>query len=257
MKDRLMEIAREAGNCFLRRSLTRITSKEGHANFVTNIDCEVQAYLEKALPGLLPGSLFIGEEKENRALTDDPTWIVDPLDGTTNMIHDYRLSAVSIALCRQKKPVAGLIWQPFTREMFYAEEGRGAFLNGKAIHVSATPFTDALAAVGTAPYYEELEKKSMAIAYDFLHECADIRRSGSAAMDLAYLACGRHDIFFEMRLKPWDYAAGSLLVREAGGQVCMPLAGPEMDYGLTTAVLAAAPACMPGALEIFRRHNPV
>ena len=90
---------------------------------------------------------------------------------------------------------------------------------------------------------------------DFLHQCADIRRSGSAALDLAYLACGRHDIFCELRLKPWDYAAGSLIVREAGGKVVMPLE-PETDYDKTTAVLAATPACMDQALAVFRKHWP-
>lgn len=254
MKDRLIEAALKAGELFLERDLTSVVSKEGHANYVTNIDCRVQAFLEEELLKLLPGSTFIGEEKENRALGDEPTWIVDPLDGTTNMIHDYRQSTVSIALCRMKKPVTGLILQPYTRELFYAEAGGGAFLNGKAIRVSRMPFAEALVAVGTAPYYEELEKTSMALALDFLHECADIRRSGSAAQDLANLACGRHDVFFEMRLKPWDYAAGSLIAQEAGAQVMMPLAGGGMDYDLTTAVLAATPECMEQALALFRRH---
>ena len=253
MKTQLIRIAREAGAFFRKDELTRVDCKEGHANYVTNIDCEVQAYLEEKLLQLLPGSVFIGEEKENHELTDTFTWIVDPLDGTTNMIHDYHLSAVSIALCRNKIPVTGLIWQPFTRELFYAEAGKGAFLNNRPIHVSETPFPSALVAVGTAPYYEELEDISMKLACDFLHECADIRRSGSAAMDLAYLACGRHDIFFEMMLKPWDYAAGSLIVREAGGLVQMPLAGGKMNYDLSTAVLAATPRCMPMALDIFHR----
>ena len=254
MKDELVRIAVKAGEFFLERELTSVVSKEGHANYVTNIDCRVQAYLEEALLKLLPGSVFIGEEKENRPLGDEPTWIVDPLDGTTNMIHDYRLSAVSIALCRGRKPVLGLVWQPYTREMFLAEARGGAFLNGKPIRVSETPFAEALVAVGTAPYYEELEEKGMALALDCLHECADIRRSGSAALDLANLACGRHEIFFELRLKPWDYAAGSLIVQEAGGEVRMPLAGGEMDYDLSTAVLAANPLCMPEALEVFRRN---
>lgn len=255
MKERLIQIAMEAGGFFQRQEMTSVASKEGHGNFVTDIDCRVQAFLEEKLTGLLPGSAFIGEEKENGALTDTPTWIVDPLDGTINMIHDYRQSAVSIALCRDKKPVTGVIWQPFTRELFCAEAGGGAFLNGRAIHVSGVPFRDALAAVGTAPYYEELREISIQLAGDFLRECADFRRSGSAALDLAYLACGRHEIFIEMRLKPWDYAAGSLIVREAGGQVTMPLAGGEMNYDLSTAILAAAPQCMPGALEILRRHG--
>lgn len=254
VKDKLIQIVQEAGTFFRQDELTKVVSKEGHANYVTNIDCKVQAYLEEKLRGLLPGSEFIGEEKENQALTDISTWIVDPLDGTTNMIHDYRFSAVSVALCRDRKPVTGVIWQPFTRELFYAEVGKGAFLNGRPIHVSRASFHNALVAVGTAPYYEELEEISMKLAGNFLHECADIRRSGSAAMDLAYLACGRHDIFFELQLKPWDYAAGSLIVQEAGGEVQMPLAGREMDYDLSTAILSANPLCISKALEIFRRN---
>lgn len=254
MKERLQQIAEEAGKVFLDRELTSITSKEGHANYVTNIDIRVQAYLEKALLELLPGSAFIGEEKENRSLTDAPTWIVDPLDGTTNMIHDYHLSAVSIAFCEKKKPVTGLVFQPYTRELFYAEAGRGAFLNGRPIHVSGTPFREALVAVGTSPYYEELREKGMAMAQDFIRSCADIRRSGSAALDLANLACGRHEVFFEMMLNPWDYAAGSLIVQEAGGRIMMPLAEGGMDYGLSTAILAAVPGCLEPTLEIFRRH---
>ena len=254
MKEKLTEIAMKAGEIFLERDLTSVASKEGHANFVTNIDYRVQAYLEEALLQLLPGSAFIGEEKENQELGDGPTWIVDPLDGTTNMIHDYHLSSVSIALCRMKKPVTGLIWQPYTRELFYGEAGGGAFMNGRRIHVARRPMSEALAGIGTSPYYEELEKTSMAVVLDLLNACADIRRLGSAAMELAYLACGRHDVFFEMRLKPWDYAAGSLIIQEAGGKVMMPLAGGGMDYSLSTCILAATPECMEQALEIFRRH---
>ncbi len=250
--NKLIQIAQEAGAFFQKKELTRVTEKEGHANFVTNIDCQVQAYLEEKLLQLVPGSAFIGEEKENLALTDAPTWIVDPLDGTTNMIHDYRMSAVSIALCVDQKPVTGVIWQPFSGELFYAEKGKGAFLNGERIHVSDTPFDRALVAVGTSPYDEELAETGVRLAGDYLRECADLRRSGSAAVDLAYLACGRHEIFFELRLRPWDYAAGSLIVQEAGGQVMMPLAGGNMNYGLTTAILAATPTCMPKALEVFR-----
>ena len=254
MKEELTRIAMDAGAIFLERNLTNVASKEGHANYVTNIDCRVEEYLEKALLQLLPGSRFIGEEKENQALTDAPTWVVDPLDGTTNMIHDYRLSAVSIALCRGKKPVIGLIWQPYTRELFYAEKGKGTTLNGEPVHVADTPFEKALVTFGTAPYYEELARRSMDLAGSFLHACADLRRSGSAAVDLATLACGRHDIFFEMRLKPWDYAAGSLLLREAGGCFAMPLL-PSPDFGASSAILAATPACFEKALALFRRPD--
>jgi len=254
LHDELKAIVRKAGDCFLQRQLTSISAKEGHANYVTNMDSMVREYLEDALLRLLPDSQFIGEEKENTCLSDAPTWIVDPIDGTTNLIHDYRMSAVSVALCREKKPVVGVIWQPYTKELFYAQAGKGATLNDEPIHVSDTPFSQALVAVGTAPYYEELEAASMKLALDFLHSCADLRRSGSAAIDLANLACGRIDAFFEMRLKPWDYAAGSLIVQEAGGLIQMPLAG-KMDYDLSTAIVASTPGCMERVMEVFRRNT--
>ena len=126
MKNELIRIARKAGEFFLERELTEIVSKEGHANYVTNIDCRVQAYLEEALGRLMPGSRFIGEEKENQALGNEPTWIVDPVDGTTNLIHDYRMSAVSAALCENRRPTVGVVFQPYTKELFYAETGGGA-----------------------------------------------------------------------------------------------------------------------------------
>ena len=136
MRDRLQEIAKTAGAFFSEHRLNEVKQKEGHANFVTNIDQEVEDYLNEELLKLVPGSRMIGEEQKNGALTDAPTWIVDPVDGTTNLIHDYRCSAVSIALCEYKKPVTGLIWQPYSREMFYAEAGKGAELNGQRIRAA-------------------------------------------------------------------------------------------------------------------------
>ena len=253
MREELMRIAEKAGDLFSSESLSRIDQKEGHANFVTNIDREVEEYLQQALLTLVPGSQIIGEEKENGALTDAPTWIVDPVDGTTNLIHDYRCSAVSIALCENRKPVTGLIWQPYMKEMFYAEAGTGATLNGKPIHVSAHPFDKALVAFGTSPYHAELAEKTMGLALAFLHACADIRRSGSAALDLAYLACGRIDAYFELTLKPWDYAAGSLLVQEAGGMFCQPASG-DLQYDRSAAVLAASAAVADEAVSLFRQY---
>ena len=254
MLSRLQEIAVQAGNIFSGHSLSRVDQKEGHANFVTNIDREVEDYLQAALLDLLPNSRLIGEEKENDSLSDLPTWIVDPVDGTTNLIHDYRMSAVSIALCEHRQPVLGLVWQPYTREMFLAEKSKGATLNGKPIHVSETPFDRALIAVGTSPYNPGLAKKSMDAALDYLLSCADIRRSGSAALDLASLACGRIDGYFELTLKPWDYGAGSLLVREAGGCFHMPLRNDDLQYDSVTAVAASTPACDTDFMRILRRR---
>ena len=254
-EDRIKKIVQRAGKDILKREVLSVSNKEGHANFVTNVDCAVQKYLESALTHLIPASKFIGEEKEEQKLTDDLTWIVDPVDGTTNLIHDYRTSAISVALCENKEPIIGIIWQPFTKEWFYAEKGKGAFLNGRQIHVAENDFSDALVAIGTAPYYEELEETSILMAGEFLHCCADIRRSGSAAIDLANLAAGRTDAYFEMRLKPWDYAAGSLIVQEAGGEVRMPLLGTGMDFDQSTAIVAATPRILDQVMEVFWKYN--
>ena len=243
MKSRLEAIARRAGDIILAHEIRRIDQKEGHANFVTSVDQAVQEELVSALTALLPGSRIIGEEKENDSLTDAYTWIIDPVDGTTNLIHDYRFSAVSIALLKNRKPVIGLIYQPYTKELFYAEAGRGAYLNGERIHTADHPIETALIAFGTSPYQAELAQKSMRIAHAFLLRAADIRRTGSAALDLAYVACGRVDAFFELTLKPWDYAAGALLIEEAGGRFDMPLSKTGLDYGSSQAVLAGSAAC--------------
>lgn len=254
IREGVLAIAKGAGEIILGFGDFSVEEKEGHANFVTDVDCAVQDYLQSALTRLIPGSAFIGEEKENDALTDAPTWIIDPVDGTTNLIHNLRTSAVSIALCEGGRPVLGAVYQPYTDEMFFAELGRGAFLNGHPIHVSATPFERALVAFGTSPYNPELAKTSMSMALSCLQNAADVRRSGSAALDLASVACGRSDAFFELTLKPWDYAAGALLVTEAGGKFLMPLCPEGVRFDRPEAILAVNSACEEGMLSLFHAH---
>ena len=244
-------IAREAGRIILGFGEFRVEEKEGHGNFVTTVDCAVQDYLADALSALLPGSRFIGEEQENDALTDEPTWVIDPVDGTCNLIHNYRQSAVSIALLENQQPVLAAVYQPYTDELFFAERGCGATLNGEKITVSTHPFERALVAFGTSPYHADLAERSMKLALSFLRNTADIRRSGSAALDLAHVACGRQDVFFEITLKPWDFAAGALLVTEAGGQLMMPFEDGEIRFDCSRGILATNALCAKPALELI------
>lgn len=248
MKNALQTIIRKAGEIIIHAESFRVEQKEGHANFVTTVDEEVQSFLIRELLALLPESCIIGEEQENAPLTDEPTWVIDPLDGTTNFIHNYRFSAISVALLENREPVIGTVYQPYTQEMFYAEKGKGAFLNDHPICVSHTQMESALVGFGTSPYNTELAEKSMRAALYCLQNAADVRRGGSAALDLAYVAAGRQDVYFELILRPWDYAAGALLVKEAGGCFAQPLLS-QTDYGLSTAVLAANPECMSTAGE--------
>ena len=249
MLERIKGIVRDAGEIILSADSLSVTEKDGHANFVTDMDIRVQQYLMDRLKDLYPEAQFICEEKENQQLTDEYTWIIDPVDGTTNLIHDFRLSAVSVALFLKKKPLYACVYNPFTGEMFSAARGEGAFLNGTRIHASSRPLEKSLVCVGTSPYNPELRDKSMAIASEFLCRAADIRRTGSAALDLAYVACGRADVFFELLLKPWDFAGGALILQEAGGILDMPALG-QIDYSRTTAILASAPGCFDEAKTI-------
>ena len=251
MRDALLAIVRHAGEIIRRREKMIVEEKEGHANFVTTIDENVQAYLLSALSELRPDAVAIGEEKINDALTEAYTWVVDPVDGTTNLIHDFRFSAISIALLRHRRPVVGAVYNPYTDEFFYAEKGKGATLNGKPIHASQYALDKALVCFGTSPYSAELARISLDMAYAFLRRAADIRRCGSAALELAYLACGRHDVFFELSLKPWDYAAGALLVTEAGGTFEMPLSASGVDFSKNTAILATNGVCLHEVHEVY------
>ncbi|MBR2943313.1 MAG: NTP transferase domain-containing protein [Clostridia bacterium] len=242
-------IARQAGRIILGFGDFHVEEKEGHANFVTNVDTSVQAYLSQALPALLPGSAFIGEEQENEALTDQPTWIIDPVDGTTNLIHNYRHSAVSIALAQAGRPVLAVVYHPYADELYAAALEQGATLNGQPMRVSGTPFDRALVGFGTSPYNADLAEKSLSLALGCLKNCADLRRSGSAALDLAYVACGRLDVFFELMLQPWDFAAGALLVTEAGGCFMMPFGDGQVRFDRPQGVLATNGLCAEKALE--------
>ena len=156
MRQQIESIMREASRIMMEKAPRHIESKEGHANFVTEADRQTQEVLQERLLALLPGSVVFGEEKDNQPLTDAPTWVVDPIDGTLNYIHGLAHSAVSVALLEGKKTLQGYVLNPFRDEFFAAEAGKGAFLNGDPIRVSATPFERALVFYGSSPYKASL-----------------------------------------------------------------------------------------------------
>lgn len=220
--DRLEPIARKCGDILLnaKREEIRIDNKSGKANFVTEYDEKVQATLKEELAKAFPEALFIGEEGEQEKYDGNGMcFIVDPIDGTTNFIKDYKMSCISIGLINNNKRTAAVVYNPYLDEMFTAELGLGAFLNGKQIHVSDEPLSNGIVLVGTAPYYTELQDETFELMRKYFNEALDIRRSGSAALDLCAIAAGRAELYFELRIQPWDYAAGALIVEEAGGIV--------------------------------------
>ena len=254
MIDSIQALARQAGQMMLSYGGAAVHQKEGHFNFVTDADVAVQRFLQKELFSLLPGSRFFAEEQENEPLTDAPTFIVDPIDGTLNFMRRRNASVVSIALAEKKQPVLGVIYNPYADEMFYAEKGKGTFLNGRRIAVSDTAFSSAMVSIGTSPYDAELARRTMKAALRFLLEAGDLRRTGSAALDLCDVACGRADIFFELRLRPWDVAAGALIVMEAGGEfVSLHHDAPYFEGA--SGMLACNPLCLSMAQRILEEED--
>lgn len=193
---------------------------KGRADYVTQVDTDIQNFLARELGSRFPDIQFLGEEEGLHEMSGDTYWILDPIDGTTNLIHDYQHSVVSLALCEKGEITMGVVYDPFREDVYHAQKGKGSFLNGSPIHVSeAESLSETIVSVGTSPYDRELSEQNFQRIRRVFDSAQDIRRTGTAAMDLAYVACGRTGGFFEPRLSPWDFAAGQLLVREAGGMV--------------------------------------
>lgn len=251
MLEEIERAARMAGKLILEARKPEAFKKEGHYNFVTQTDLQVQEFLYRELSAIFAEAVFYAEEKANEPLTKAYTWVVDPIDGTLNYMHHRDCSAISVALLKDRVPVLGLIYNPFRDEVFTAEKGQGAFLNGQAIHVSDYAFENAMVSMGTAPYEPKLLPVTMKAAAAFLARAGDLRRCGSAALDLCDVACGRCELFFEYQLAPWDIAAGSLIVEEAGGSFAEFLE-PAVTYDKKVAILASNQTCLEKALKILR-----
>ena len=235
--DGFLDCVREAGRVVREQwNDPREIAFKGRIDLVTQTDLAVERLLSERLPALLPGSSVLAEESHTTLVPDDLTWIVDPVDGTTNYAHRIPMVAVSVALWRGGRVELGAVFLPVMDELFWAVRGEGAFLNGERIRVSGEAvMQSALIATGF-PYsfYAEIDEVCERLRRVLLAS-QGIRRMGAAAVDLAYTACGRLDGYYETGLKPWDTAAGWLLVEEAGGRV----SALDGDYTLGSHMIVA------------------
>src|ERR1700758_2159460 len=220
----MVKAARRAGRS-LKRDLGEIenlqVSLKGPANFVTMADRRAEEMLLTDLAKARPGYGFIGEEGGTREGADKThTWIVDPLDGTTNFLHGIPQFAISIGLKREDTVIAGVIYNPANEELYIAERGKGAFLNDQRIRVAGRRKLNECVIAGGLPHIgrgdHEQSRREMA---ELQNKVAGLRRFGAASLDMAFIAAGRLDGYWERNLSPWDIAAGQIMVREAGGTV--------------------------------------
>lgn len=226
---------------------------KGLNDFVTYVDKKSEKRIVKELSKLLPEAGFIAEENSNLKTKEVYNWIIDPLDGTTNFIHKVPLFSISIALAKKNEILLGVVYEINLQECFYAWQSGGAYLNGHQMSVSnCSKLKDSLLATGF-PYhdYERLDAY-MDLFKELMQSTHGIRRLGSAAVDLAYTACGRFDGFYEYGLNSWDVAAGSIIVKEAGGIVSDFSGGDNYIYGRE--MMASAPLFNKEFLELIKRH---
>jgi myo-inositol-1(or 4)-monophosphatase len=230
----VIDLAKEVG-AFLKdeRKKFKLSDIEykGHSNLVSYVDKAAEEKIVKRLLELLPQAGFITEEETINKTGEVYNWIVDPLDGTTNFIHGLPLYSVSIALEQNKELVIGVVFEVNLDECFYAWKDGGAYVNGESISVSPhSQLSDTLIATGFPYYNFEKETQYLNIVRELMQQCHGVRRMGSAAVDMAYVACGRFDAYFEYNINLYDIAAGAVIVREAGGSAFNFSGGDEFFH---------------------------
>ena len=249
-----IQTAREAGNILLEKfgKITTVT-KKGDINLVTEADLASEKLIIERIKTYHPRHSILAEESGEAVVIGGEgnwKWIIDPLDGTTNYAHGYPCFCVTLALEHDGEIVVGVTFDPTRNELFAAEKGSGASLNGKPISVSAeTKLSESLIVTGFPYNFKEVPQFERSLK-EFLLKSRGVRRDGSAAIDMAYVACGRFDGFWEEGLHPWDVAAGKLLIEEAGGSVTYYDGSPFSVYA--PPICASNGGIHPEMLEVLR-----
>lgn len=209
---------------------------KGKADFVTAVDLRISTELKGKLKELYPEIGFLSEEEDGQL--SDPCWILDPIDGTANLVYGMKQSSISLGLYSEGRIIFGVVYNPYSRECYHASLGKGAYLGKKKLQVSNRVLSDSIIEVGVASTHKEWADTTFKIIRSIFDSCLDIRRICSSALDLCYMADGRIDGYVEPSLQPWDIAAGSLILEEAGGQIS-DYQGNPIDFSKKTSVLAS------------------
>jgi len=221
--DDILPVLKRAGEKINRSCcFDRVIESKGYANYVTDLDKTIERQIIDEILAMYPQALFISEEKTD-SITSDSCWILDPIDGTTNLIHGYPSVAISLAHVVNGETLFGAVYSVKTQELFYAEKGKGAFIlkekKNKKISVSSCSTIEKSLIGFGCPYDKKKIDRLFSILKPLLTKCDDLKRSGPASVDICYVACGRLDGYLEIDLEAWDYAAGALILKEAGGML--------------------------------------
>ena len=254
--EQFKEIVYEAGKLILpAKEISIEKEKEGPANYVTKYDIQVQEFLIKRLKDLVPEASFLGEEEGCNASTLEEKYcfIIDPIDGTTNFICNFQYSAISVALTCNGIPTYGIVYNPFRDEMFWAEKGKGAYFNDTRLVPLDKSLNRSVAFVDICPYNPEFRPSAFAMAQDLSYHTMDLRITGSSALNLCYVACGRAALFSSPRLCVWDYAAAQVLLNEMG----YPLSdfeGTPLNFRTKVSVVGSTPTAYKQFMELVKKY---
>lgn len=230
MLEKIVEIVLQAGKIYKSAGNDLDVIKKGsNVNLVTKYDKLIQEFLIKELTKVIPDAHFMCEEgNEEKIVSDGYCFIIDPIDGTTNFIKGFQHSAISVGLTKDKELYLGVVLDPDKNNIYYAEKGKGAYMNGEPIHAGNENMENSLVLFGTCPYEHEFAHQTFDLAEKLFLKSIEVRRAGSAALDICYVAAGKADFYYELILRPWDWAGATVVLREAGG-IAKTADGKDVD----------------------------
>lgn len=251
-------LVRSAGKMILQARLTAevVHEKEGPANYCTDYDVELQRFLIDGLKMVIPDAGFFGEEdtEGNQALDSEYVFYIDPIDGTTNFMFGYHHSCVSVGLSRKGTMIAGYVYNPYVDEMYTGIRGEGSFLNGRRLQMNDMPLSEGIAAFGCARYNDGGVDKMFSAVKELSLRSLSIRNGGSAALDLCRIASGNNVTYMELKLQPYDYAAASVIVEEAGGRISK-VDGDAITLDRSCSIIAGTPAAWADVRQILLEQD--
>ncbi|MDO4363909.1 MAG: inositol monophosphatase family protein [Clostridia bacterium] len=256
MLNEIIEIVKKAGEIYKSAGDDLgISQKSSNVDLVTKYDKQIQNFLYTELKKVVPDAQLFGEEGDgNKELTDGYCFIIDPIDGTTNFVKGFQHSAISVGLAKDKELIIGVVLDPDLNNLYYAEKGKGAFLNDKPIHVSDCELQKSLVLFGTCPYEHELAHKTFQLTEDVFYKAIEVRRGGSAALDICYIASGKADLYYELIIRPWDWAGATLILKEAGG-ICTQVTGDELNLNKITSYVCGNEKNLKEFYEIYNSEQ--
>ncbi len=248
----IIELVKKASQTVFDKTLRDEITLKGKADFVTAVDLKISEFLKEELYKIDPSISFMSEEGDG-GISDD-RWILDPIDGTTNLVYGYNMSSVSLARYTGGDIVFGVVYNPYNGDLFTAEKGKGAYLNGEKLEKAPDrEIEDCLIEFGAGSTKKQYADVSFALATEIFKECLDLRRICSTAIAISYVAAGRLNGYFEKSIKPWDYAAAYLILSECGGK-CQDWEGNAIQFDKASSFVCGTPKAFKFLTEKIKKH---